>query len=370
MKTTTMLCAAALALSANYALAHHPGAGGGGAAGPIAQFTADTLDPGQIGIAFLYEYIRLGGLDDAALIKAASQHQHAHSIASIESKSLGVAFGVAENFSILARLPYVTRTDIREGAHSHVGGAAVNDVAVRGDSVGIGDLTVIGQYRFFNYTATGTSMAAFFGFKAPTGRTDLRDAHDELFEAEFQPGSGSFDAIFGAALTQRFGRAAFDANVLYFSVGTGTQDTNLGNRFHYNAAVSYRLFGPTAVETEAHDHSHAHNPSGHARMRRISKNPLAAPTPAAPVPQTALDLVLELNGEWHDYQRIAGVIDANSGGRTVYLSPGLRVTHGQGTGFFSVGIPVVNEMNGIQSRPDYRVLAGAAFSFSAVGGAR
>mgnify|MGYP003501039341 CR=1 FL=1 len=32
-----------------------------------------------------------------------------------------------------------------------------------------------------------------------------------------------------------------------------------------------------------------------------------------------LDLVLELNGEWHDKQRIAGIADPNSGGTTVYL---------------------------------------------------
>ena len=38
-----------------------------------------------------------------------------------------------------------------------------------------------------------------------------------------------------------------------------------------------------------------------------------------------LDLVLELNGEWHDKQRIAGIPDPNSGGTTVYLSPGVRV---------------------------------------------
>jgi hypothetical protein len=369
MRQTTIVCAALLALSTDMAAAHHPGAGGGGSAGPIGQFMADTLDAGQIGVGFLYEYIRLGGLSNAALIQAASQHQHAHSIGSIESKSLGVAFGVAENFTVLARLPYTTRTDIREGEHSHAGGAAINEVAYRGDAAGIGDLTIIGQYRFYNNAVSGTSMAAFFGFKAPTGRTDLRDAQGTIFEAEFQPGSGSFDAIFGAALTQRLGRAAFNTNVLYFAVGTGTQNTNLGDRFHYNAAISYRLFGPIASEAEAHAHSHAHNPSGTARTQRLAKNPLAAP-PRTPVAQTALDLVLEINGEWHDYQRVGGVIDPNSGGNTVYLSPGVRVTHGQGTGFLSVGIPVVNDMNGLQSRADYRVLAGAAFSFDTRGVAR
>jgi hypothetical protein len=48
-----------------------------------------------------------------------------------------------------------------------------------------------------------------------------------------------------------------------------------------------------------------------------------------------LDLVLELNGEWHDKQRIAGIPDPNSGGTTVYLSPGVRVGFDRFSGFVS-----------------------------------
>jgi hypothetical protein len=71
-----------------------------------------------------------------------------------------------------------------------------------------------------------------------------------------------------------------------------------------------------------------------------------------------LDLVLELNGEWHDKQRIAGIPDPNSGGTTVYLSPGVRVGFDRFSGFVSVGVPVINQHNGVQSKPDYRILTG------------
>ena len=76
------------------------------------------------------------------------------------------------------------------------------------------------------------------GVKAPTGRTNEYDKLGERFEAEFQPGSGSWDGLFGVAFTQRFTAWSFDANVLYQQVNKGTQDTDLGDRFHYNAAVS------------------------------------------------------------------------------------------------------------------------------------
>jgi hypothetical protein len=71
--------------------------------------------------------------------------------------------------------------------------------------------------------------------------TDRRNNQGELFDAEFQPGSGSWDVLFGLAYTKRFGAWPFDANVLYMLVTEGVQNTDLGDRFLYNAAISYRL---------------------------------------------------------------------------------------------------------------------------------
>jgi hypothetical protein len=71
----------------------------------------------------------------------------------------------------------------------------------------------------------------------------------------------------------------------------------------------------------------------------------------------------ELNGEWHDHQKVAGVIDPNSGGNTVYLAPGLRATYDRFSSFALVGVPIANHMNGLQSKPDYKVLFGMAVAF-------
>ena len=113
-------------------------------------------------------------------------------------------------------------------------------------------MTVLGQYRFLNNAATGTQAAILFGLKVPSGRTGLVDLFGELFEAEFQPGSGSWDGLFGAAFSQQLNPAwSLHANVLGIVNGTGTQDTYLGNRFLYNAALAYRVFGETAGEPHA-----------------------------------------------------------------------------------------------------------------------
>ena len=88
------------------------------------------------------------------------------------------------------------------------------------------------------------------GVKLPTGRTNERDRQGERFETEFQAGSGSTDVLAGLALTQRLGGAwALSSNILYQFVNTGAQRTNLGDRFFYNAAITYRLFGSPAEPT-------------------------------------------------------------------------------------------------------------------------
>ena len=204
----------------------------------------------------------------------------------------------------------------------------------RGNSAGFGDVTLLGQYRFHNNAQTGTSAAVLFGFKAPTGSTNQRDAAGELFEAEFQPGSGSWDGLLGAAFTKRTGRWSFDVSGLYYLISTGTQDTNLGDRFLFGTAVSYRLVGATGSSKEIELHEYCMQPKNqtqeHCLYHANHDHSDMKKTPYT------LDLVLELNGEWHDKQRIAGIPDPNSGGTTVYLSPGVRVGVDRFSGFVSV----------------------------------
>jgi hypothetical protein len=351
--------------------AHHPGGGGNtGSGGAINTISADTLSEGLIAASVRYEFIRLGQLSDADLLAAASQGNHAHSIRSIDSISLSAAYGVTNDLTFAVRIPGVRRSGISEPGEDmlsggHMGMMNANDMSSlmsseginrRGNSAGFGDVTMLGQYRFHNNEQAGTSAAVLFGFKAPTGSTSQRDNFGQLFEAEFQPGSGSWDGLFGAAFTKRSGRWAFDVSGLYYLISTGTQNTNLGDRFLFGTAVSYRLVGATgsAKEIELHEycmqprnqlqeHCLYHSNHDHSDMMKT--------------PYT-LDLVLELNGEWHDKQRIAGVPDPNSGGTTVYLSPGVRVGFDRFSGFVSVGVPVINQHNGVQSKPDYRVLTG------------
>jgi Putative MetA-pathway of phenol degradation len=357
----SMPCAAlAVLVLVPPAIAHHPsGVSSTGGGGPIATISASTLEAGHSAVGVFFEMVKIDPFSDAQLKTFAGQHIHAHSLDTILAPTLVYAYGLTNDLTVSARLPIVIRTDIREGHHSH--GPAGNSVDERGDSAGIGDLTLLGQYRFFNNKATRTEAALLLGVKTPTGKTNVDDALGERFESEFQPGTGSWDGLVGLAFTQRSGAWSFDANVLYQLATTGAQDTDLGDRFLYNAAVTYRLSAGPAVPAGRMSLGALPEPMYHggpktARTRHQHAEP-------APTPTHSLDLVLELNGEWHGAEVAAGVKDANSGGNVVYLSPGLRLAMDKWSGFVSVGIPVVNQVNGIQAEPDWRLLTGVAVAF-------
>jgi hypothetical protein len=341
------------------AIAHHPsGVASTGGGGPIATISASTLEAGQSAAGVFFEMVRIDAFSDIELKTSAGQHIHAHSLDAILAPTLVYAYGLTSDLTLSARLPVVIRQDIREGQHSH--GPAGNTIDERGDSAGVGDLTMLGQYRFLHDRASRTEAAVLLGLKAPTGRTDVDDRFGERFETEFQPGSGSWDGLAGLALTQRLGAWSFDASVLYQLAGKGTQDTVLGDRLLYNAAVTYRATSAPLAAAGYMGLGALPEPMYHGgpmsgRRHRHHEQPAhSAPS---------LDLVLELNGEWHDHQVIAGARDPNSGGNVVYLSPGLRLAFDKWSAFASVGIPVVNQVNGVQAEPDWRLLTGVAVAF-------
>ncbi|MDX2308257.1 MAG: hypothetical protein NW216_08475 [Hyphomicrobium sp.] len=349
---------AALVACHSAASAHHPGgAGGTGASGPIHTLSAETLRQGQGVVGIVVDYQSLDELSDATLIGAAEEaaaegeeHSTVHSLSSIAAASLNLAYGATSDLTISFRLPYVIRTDIREGEEHEPGEFETH---LHGDADGLGDLTSMAQWRFWN--AGGFQSALIGGVTAPTGKTNESDREGEIFDAEFQPGSGAWQGHFGMALTQRSGGWSFDASAIYSAVSEGTQSTDLGDRFAFGAAVSYRVpgfgggAGPMYAGAHAHTHAHARGSPAHTHGE-----PDAGPT---------LDLIVEVNGEWAEKQDEGGEINPDSGGTVVYVSPGARLTAGEWSGFTSVGIPVVNDLNGIQSEPDWRIVSGVSVGF-------
>ncbi|MGH8659886.1 MAG: hypothetical protein ACREV4_15790 [Gammaproteobacteria bacterium] len=328
---------------------------------PINTESAVPLKQGSWIAGVRTEYVNNDSFSDQELItlrgiginRDGEADEDLHSIDSILGVSLRAAYGVTENLTVGFRLPYVRRENIREPEEGHAHGAnpiVVHDIVEHGDSAGIGDTTFFGQYRF--YHDGSSDIAALFGVKTPTGETGEEGFEGEHFGGRFvtdvfpseeeeghhhqgtrlethqQPGSGSWDGIVGVAYSRSISPVNFDTSVLYTVVSEGSQDTDLGDIFNYNFALSH---------------------------------PTNAFVPCQPC---SWNLVLELNGEWRDKEERGDIEIGNSGGHVLYLAPGFRFIGPGGWNMaLSAGYPVVNDLNGDQSEPDYRIVGTVNFNF-------
>ena len=228
------------------------------------------------------------------------------------------AYGVTADLSVGITLPYVERKDVRAPEFNGTDVELLKD----GDSKGIGDVKVYGLWRFFQDAATTQNVAVIFGTSIPTGKENEKTDEGELFEPEFQPGSGSWDPFAGLAYSRGFGRVGLDSSLSYTLVNEGSQKTDLGDYISYNLGLAYGL------------------------------------TPDADLKWTA---VLELNGLHRDKQKADGETNTNSGGDWLLVAPGITVSGKHWGGYANLGIPLVNEPNGDQDKQDYRFLVGVRY---------
>lgn len=113
----------------------------------------------------------------------------------------------------------------------------------------------------------------------------------------------------------------------------------MGDTFSYNAALSYHL-GTGAAGGDTRDWFFL--PRGNR----------------------ALDLILELNGQWRERQTLDGRTERNAGAHQLYLSPGLRLTAGRHWNLgLSFGIPLVEHFNGDQDELDFRLVGTVSFYY-------
>lgn len=323
------------------ARAHCPTFGGAlGVAGPVTTFASGTLPEGKTTLSLRFEQTGFSRLSGAQLDQAAMDYRSAHSLKSQQVTTLGAAYGVQDNLTFALSLPYVERNGLAAvHLHPDLGMAMRHDL---GDTQGLGDLTLFGAWRFLRRPYAGVEATVLGGLKTPTGRTD-ETYEGKTVEVLHQPGSGSWDPLLGLAASKRFGRLTAHGNSLYTLATEGAQQTDLGDRAQLNLALAWRLGGKEdygdcdEVWEYFYPESRKH---------------------------WLLDLVLEGNGQWQEKAEVAGVRDASSGGRVVYLTPGLRLSYEQRLALsLAFGVPIYQDLNGLQSKTDYRVSGGISVGF-------
>jgi hypothetical protein len=341
-----------LSLAAAPARADHGAVGFGvEVAGPITTLAASPLPRGLVSVGISEEYLSFSTFSDDQLRAYAAQgEEDVHSLDYLSTTSIGVSWGAAEWLTLSGRLPYVVRGNIRAGevegtepeAHSH------------GDAKGLGDAVVLARMRVLHRPDARIAAAIISGLKTPTGKTDVSSGGERL-ETHLQPGSGAWDPLVGVAVSRASSAVSVYVGILYDVATDGAQDTNLGDAAFYSASLTYRALGRSHEHPHEHGEEHHHDSDHeHGEMEHEHVDHAG----------TALDVLLEFGGDSRQKTAVAGVDDDNTGGTRLYLSPGVRVSGaGRWGAFVSVGIPVVENHNGIQDDAKYRISAGAAIGF-------
>jgi len=183
--------------------------------------------------------------------------------------------------------------------------------------------------------ADTTTITGFFWngakhdlLKLPTGSYHQRDGFG-LLSRMLQPGSGSWDPLFGLTLTRQTLAWEFDLAAKY-QLNTRALGFNFGDEARLDASFQYRLL-PRSLENTG--------------------------VPAF------IYAVLESNVIWNGQNKAGVVSDANSGGLTWNLAPGLQYVTDRFVLEAAIQMPVVQHLNGTALKSDWTVTAGFRWNF-------
>ncbi|MBD5803811.1 hypothetical protein AZOA_32520 [Azoarcus sp. Aa7] len=230
-----------------------------------------------------------------------------------------LGYGVSRDLALFGMLPYVDqRLDMRMGGQGITRSAA-----------GFGDLTVLARYTAFESNAPGRTLriAPFVGIKAPTGEDDARDRLGRLPQP-VQPGTGSWDVLGGAVLTWQTLEFEIDGQLSY-RANREARGFEAGDVMALDGSLQYRLWPRS----------------------------LGAGVPAF------LYGVIEANLVHAAKDRIDGHDDPNSGGTTLFITPGLQYVTRKWIVEAGVRIPVSQNLNGTALGNDYVATVGLRLNF-------
>jgi len=230
-----------------------------------------------------------------------------------------LGYGVTPDFALFGMLPWFDkRLDMNMGGQ-----------AIPRRQSGVGDLTLLGRYTAYQYDAPGRTLriAPFLGVKSPTGKDNARDGFGRL-PRSVQPGSGSWDTLGGAVVTYQ------------------TLDFEIDGQLSYKA--KHEANGFQAGDVAELDGS---------LQYRLWPSSLGSGIPAF------LYGVLEANLVDTAEDRVGGVADANSGGITLFLSPGLQYVSKKWIVEAGMQIPVIQHLNGTALKNNYVLSTGVRINF-------
>jgi len=240
--------------------------------------------------------------------------------------TLSADYTADEHWGVMTSIPYVTRD------HNHHLGPYTGDVPAGYESFyaqSLGDIKVVGRYRWTLNEAERSGAGIKMGMKLNTGRRDFTlDTGVRPNEVMLQPGNGSTDLILGAFWNKATPGDAWS----WFAQGT------LQSSVRHDAA--YRPGNQVILDAG----------SRYAFTRNLSG-------------------LLQLNAQWSATDSGASAAltaagDPSSGGKSLWLAPGLMYSIAANTNLYGlVQLPLYQYVNGEQLTASKSVTAGVNHRF-------
>lgn len=316
MKRLLAALLAALPTSALFAN-HGPGTSGGGSS----TASGETLKAGAWDLSLRVDETEFEDVDRQEAAQRALKSGDFDALRRSFLTTMSLAYGVTENFQVGASFGYYRGTDFFAAEQDAFGTVDVADA----DPHGITDLWLQSKYRFV-HNELG-SLAVLAGFKLPTGNDDQRLSNGEKLEPSSQPGTGAFDGQAGLAWSRYLTpNLTADTSAVYTLRGEHAGFT-VGDRFDAGFALAYRL----------------------------TDSITAFPN---------WSLFGEANVVWLGEDDDHGTKNANSGGTTLYLTPGVRVRFNPSAALtLAPSFPVAQSLHGEQVETRFKVAATLSFGF-------
>ena len=188
---------------------------------------------------------------------------------------------------------------------------------------GLGDMVLLLKYRLSNPLDSRQNLIIGIGPKIPTGRSDFTRSDGVILNADLQPGSGAWDAVFYGFYNRSFGfrpSMGFSVSVVYSLKGENPNYFN-GQSYQFGDEI----LGQVSV---------------------VDKFSLG---------KQIFDLGLTLRYRHQGSDEFNSNILPNTGGRFLFLTPGATYYFTPKLSLnFAFDLPVYTQVEGTQLAPTYR----------------
>ena len=241
-------------------------------------------------------------------------------------------YSLTEGLLVMGNIPL--RVTQGNGEVATAPGGGIDLDTDKGGDHGIGDMSLLARYTFFRHHTLDSTLflALTAGVKLPTGSTDGRNDDGNFLDAHIQPGTGSTDGLFGFGFNYAKGKYSLSGNILASIAGEGefgNTSHQFGDAVNYDITGRYRIYPATIGQSS-----------------------------------TQVFLSMGLAGETRQRELENNVKVFDSGGTTLYATPGLQINFAEHwVTEFTYQHAVYHNLFGTQLGEDYKLFGSLTYLF-------